>query len=153
MTMFNRYRDDVSGAFAPLFALLLVPLIMIAGMAVDYGRVVYARDTALQAVVNSTTLAVTSPKYPDQASVEIAAEKIFTSQLREKYGLELPTQLEVELGDGGKSVTVRANTNVKSTLLAAVGMPYTAIGAHAKGMRQGSTTASRWRWCSTRRTR
>lgn len=134
MTMFNRYRDDVSGAFAPLFALLLVPLIMIAGMAVDYGRVVYARS-ALQAVVDSTTLAVTSPKYPDQASVEIAAERIFTSQLREKYGLELPTQLDVELGDGGKSVTVRASSNVKSTLLAAVGFPYTSIGAHAKGMR------------------
>ena len=48
MTLFSRFRDDVSGAFAPLFAVLLVPLIMIVGMAVDYGRVVYAR-TALQA--------------------------------------------------------------------------------------------------------
>ncbi|MGL4443904.1 MAG: TadE/TadG family type IV pilus assembly protein, partial [Alsobacter sp.] len=54
MSLFCRFRDEVSGAFAPLFAVLLVPLIMIVGMAVDYGRVVYAR-TALQAVVDSTT--------------------------------------------------------------------------------------------------
>lgn len=134
MTLFSRFRDDVSGAFAPLFAVLLVPLIMIVGMAVDYGRVVYAR-TALQAVVDSTTLAVTSPKYTDQDSVEAAAERIFNAQLREKYGLELPTQLSVELGDDGKSVTVKANSSVKSTLLAAVGYPYTSIGARAKGMR------------------
>ncbi len=134
MLTFHRFRNDVSGGFAVLFAVLLVPIIMVVGMAVDYSRVVYAR-TALQAVVDSTTLAVTSPKYDTQGEVQTAAEQIFSAQLREKYGLELPTEIKTELAPDGKSVTVNATSKVATTLLAAVGFNYSEVGARAKGLR------------------
>ncbi|MHB2166091.1 vWA domain-containing protein [Alsobacter sp. R-9] len=134
MTLFQRFRDDVSGALAIIFALLLVPVLMVVGLAVDYGRVVYAR-TALQAVVDSTTLAVTTPKYTTSAEVQAAAERIFEAQLRDKYGLTLPTKLQVALQPDGKTVNVEAVSSVKNTVLAAVGMPAMEIAAKARGIR------------------
>src|SRR6476619_6752756 len=52
-----RFFADQQGGVAPLFALGLIPMIGLAGAAIDYSRAKAAR-TAMQAILDSTGLTV-----------------------------------------------------------------------------------------------
>src|SRR3954451_1549531 len=55
--MHARFLADQQGGVAPIFALALVPMIGLAGAAIDYSRASAAR-TAMQASLDATTLMI-----------------------------------------------------------------------------------------------
>ena len=55
--MCSRFFADQHGGVAPIFALALVPMIGLAGAAIDYSRASAAR-TAMQASLDATTLMI-----------------------------------------------------------------------------------------------
>jgi Flp pilus assembly protein TadG len=133
MRMFKRFLDDRRGGLTPAFAILLVPLLGVAGLAVDYGRAVYTK-TALQAAADATALAVINPRYTT-AQVKDAAKAIFEAELREKYNLEIPTSMEVTMAPDGKSVTVTVVGSVRNAFLQIIGKPATPVGVVSTGLR------------------
>src|ERR1044072_36949 len=77
---FRNFIQDRRGAVAPIFALAIIPVIGLVGMAVDYSRTNSIR-TALQASLDATALAmarlaptVTKEELQDKASSFFTAQ-------------------------------------------------------------------------------
>src|SRR5512141_3202964 len=86
-----RFWNDCRGAVAPMFAIVLVPLIGVAGAAVDYTRASAAR-TAMQVSLDSTALML-SRTAATQSSAELQAtatntfNALFTAQTVQNVAL------------------------------------------------------------------
>ena len=69
MSIFKRFARDARGGTAMVFAISIVPMLLIGGVAVDYGRATSAA-TNLKAASDAAALAAASLPYdPDAASL------------------------------------------------------------------------------------
>lgn len=76
MTRFKNFWRHTQGATALTFALAAVPLFLIAGMAVDYGRA-SGKQTSLQAALDAATLAVATHPANAKTSAIDQGHKVF----------------------------------------------------------------------------
>jgi Flp pilus assembly protein TadG len=125
-------RND-SGMAAVLFAVLLIPLVAALGSAVDYSRS-NASQAALQAITDSTALALSNPRYTADM-MQGSAEQILAAETKSGYAFANPLQVKASLSPDGRSVTVTATTSVKNVFMARFGNDFTIIGATAQAYR------------------
>jgi Flp pilus assembly protein TadG len=70
---FRPLIGDRRGSVAVAFALLLLPILMALGFAIDYSRAI-AFKTRFQAAADNAVLAVISPEYRDEGSNKIGSD-------------------------------------------------------------------------------
>ena len=122
MQLLNNFLRDRSGNVAVTFSLALLPLMGLAGAALDYSRANRERD-ALQVVTDAAAIkAASAPSLSDEQRVSLA--KSFVPQGTDKTAYVT-----------GKSVTVVATTHVRTGILAALGILDIPIGATATATR------------------
>ncbi len=105
MALLRRFILDRSGAFAPTTALLVVPLLVSAGLAVDYTNILRVRSE-LQDSVDSAALAVANKN--DQLN-DIEADSLADSFVDENFD---PQFTQMSVSRSGQQVTVSARTKV-----------------------------------------
>jgi Flp pilus assembly protein TadG len=113
----NRFFRDDRGNFSAMFALTLVPVVGLIGMAVDF-TMSSKRKAILDAIADSASLAAVTPamlSQGDSASIT-AATDLFNSQLGSVLGIG-STTLSVTASDSGLSRTVTVSYTTSATAL------------------------------------
>lgn len=119
-------RDDRRGAIAATVALILVPLVIAVGLAIDVGRAVAAR-TSLRTALDAAALAAA------QESSEPAALATMERFLRANYDESRWGQLSAfHIARGELAVTVDARAQVPTTLLRVAGVDTIEVAAEAE---------------------
>lgn len=114
----RRLVVDRSGAIAPMFAIMVVPMIVAAGVAVDYGRAVNSRNN-LQDALDATGLAISHlPSTTPSATVQTDAQQWLTANLHD--GSIGPVTLNVTTSL--QQVTLTASASVSTTIGAMAGV-------------------------------
>jgi len=128
-SLLSRFMRDRGGNFVILFALALVPMLGLMGLAIDYSLALRTK-TALDASTDSALLAATteaeqiiqtysSPNY-DATPLAIAAgqkvgQNVFTADAAMLHTASPPTlTLNLQRPDGGQTITASAYYNAKS---------------------------------------
>jgi Flp pilus assembly protein TadG len=126
-----RFWKDCRGAVAPMFAIVIVPLIGVAGAAVDYTRASAAR-AAMQSSLDSTALML-SKTAATQSSVELQA--MATSTFNALFTAQTVQNVAVTTNyssTGGSTVTLTASGTVPVDFLNILGFNAINISASTK---------------------
>ncbi|MGB9367005.1 MAG: TadE/TadG family type IV pilus assembly protein [Xanthobacteraceae bacterium] len=129
--MRSRFFADQSGGVAPLFALGLVPMVGLAGAAIDYSRASAAR-TAMQATLDSAALMVAKDAQiipPNQASS--VATNYFNAAFDRPEVQGLQVTASIGSGSNGTTVTATATATVATTFMQALGRSSMALTVRA----------------------
>jgi len=121
----RRLLGDRAGAIAPMFAVMVVPIVIAAGIAVDYGRAANSRNN-LQDALDATGLALShlSPM-PDATTLHNDAVAWINANLHD--GAIGPYTVSVTTS--GQTVVLKATANVTTTLGAMAGISTVPISA------------------------
>ncbi len=129
--MFSRFLADQHGGVAPIFALGLVPMIGLAGAAVDYSRATAARS-AMQATLDATTLMIAKDaQIIPSNQVNTRASELFNAAFARDDVSSLSVNASVSNGTGGTTVTASAGGTVATTFMHMLGRTTVAIAANA----------------------
>src|SRR3954469_24944978 len=113
--MHARFLADQHGGVAPIFALALVPMIGLAGAAVDYSRASAAR-TAMQASLDATTLMIAKDaQLIPSDQVGSRATQLFNAGFVRNDVQSLQVNATLSNGTGGTTVTATAAGSVATT--------------------------------------
>ena len=117
-----RFFADQSGGVAPLFALGLVPMIGLAGAAIDYSRANAAR-TAMQATLDSAALMVAKEAQTiPPTQVGTVATNYFNASFNRPEVQSLQVTASIGNGpSGGTMVTAQATASVATTFMHVLG--------------------------------
>jgi len=119
--MRSRFFADQSGGVAPLFALGLVPMIGMAGAAIDYSRANAAR-TAMQATLDSAALMVAKDAQTIQpAQASSVATNYFNATFSRPEVQSLQVTASIGSGSNGTTVTATATATVPTTFMHVLG--------------------------------
>jgi Flp pilus assembly protein TadG len=114
----RRLLRDRRGALSPVFGLMILPLAIAGGMAVDVGRAVSSRND-LQDAVDSTALGLAHlPASTPQATLNADATTWLSAELNNKN----MGPLTVTVTPGSSQLTVSAATQVPTTVAAVAGV-------------------------------
>ena len=125
MRLLRRFSLDITGGFAPTTALLLVPLLVSAGLAVDYTNILRVRSE-LQNSVDSAALAVANKI--DQLN-DGQARQLADSFIDENFDAQFT---RIDVSRSGQQVTVSAKTKVNLTFGGLFGFAKVDLEATAK---------------------
>lgn len=121
----KNFADDRSGAFAPMSALLIVPILLSVGLAVDYTNVLRVKNE-LQNSVDSAALAVANKNDElNDGQARSLADKFIDENFDPRY-----TQMKVVRS--GQQVSVTARTKVSLAFGGLFGMKDVNLQANAK---------------------
>lgn len=126
--MVGRFLRDTRGNFFMIFAMAIVPIIGVAGIALDYSRA-FREKQALQHAVDAAAMTAAieyglSPDYRRES-----AQKQFTAN----YVRQLDHQLEVNFqGDTAETSVAVAKAEVPTSLLNIIGIEKIAVNAAAE---------------------
>lgn len=109
----SKLARSEDGGFAVTFSVLLIPLMIAAGMAIDYTRLV-VDNRNLQEAVDSAVLAATKPDAISDKEREEIANEFVKSNYR---GLFPKTTVAVASTSVEREVSVSAQTSIKSTFM------------------------------------
>jgi len=129
--MHSRFLADQHGGVAPIFALALIPMIGLAGAAIDYSRANVAR-TALQATLDATTLMVAKDAQlipPNQ--VNTRANELFNASFGRDDVQSLQVNATITTATAGTTVTATAGGSVATTFMQMLGRTSMDISARA----------------------
>lgn len=132
----SRFRSGRSGNAVILFAMMLVPITAVIGMAVDYGHALSAR-TDLQAVLDSTALAA-GRAYQVSGEAETAraaAETYFAKAYQQKIGARL---VRAEVDDRTTTIEVAGELVSPTAFLGIVGIEALPVSATATAALAGA---------------
>lgn len=121
-----RLRDDRRGAVAATVALVLVPLVIGVGMAVDVGRAVAAR-ASLRTALDAAALA--AAQETTESAAVATVERFLRANYEESRWGEL-SRIDVQQGD--LTIQVDARASVPTTLLRVLGMNDIEVSAEAE---------------------
>jgi len=130
--MRSRFFADQRGGVAPIFALGLVPMIGMAGAAIDYSRANAAR-TAMQATLDSAALMVAKEAQTiPPAQVNSVAANYFNAAFDRPDVQSLQVTASIGNGpNGGTTVTASATGSVSTTFMHVLGRSSMAVAARA----------------------
>jgi Flp pilus assembly protein TadG len=123
-----RFGKDVSGALAPVLGLAAIPLIMAAGVAVDYGNAVSVQ-ARLQAAVDAAALAAGREANMSNSDLERIAKDYFHSNFGTPANAGTPT-MEMTVNDNG--LKVEGAVTVNNYLTKVAGFDTTRISASSE---------------------
>ena len=117
-----RFFADQRGGVAPIFALGLVPMVGLAGAAIDYQRASSAR-TAMQATLDSTALMIAKDaQIIPLAQVTSVASNLFNGTFSRPDVQSLQVSATIGNGaNGGTTVTASATGSVPTTFMNVLG--------------------------------
>jgi len=119
MFLFKRFRENQQGSFAVVFALLLVPLLGVVGVAIDYSRAFEMR-TKLAEALDAGVLAVGAQPNIGQAAAFNIVNDWIVAQLGDQYPEHW--QLDsVTVGNDG-IVNASASGTVNTTMARIIGV-------------------------------
>ncbi|MCL6609200.1 MAG: pilus assembly protein, partial [Geminicoccaceae bacterium] len=125
-TLFEGLRRDRRGAVAATVALVLVPLVIAVGLAVDLGRALAAR-TSLRTALDAAALAAAQESSPPAAVA--AVERFLRANYEESRWGALST---FAVRQGELTLAVDARAAVPTTLLRILGVDEIEVGAEAE---------------------
>jgi Flp pilus assembly protein TadG len=118
-TGLRAFARDERGQFAIIGALLMVPILAIAGLALDYARL-HAAQSRLQAAADAAAMAaVGAAGAPAETLERIAADFVAANA----DGMEVETSTKVD----GRRLEVEVKTEVATPLLSVIGTNVTEI--------------------------
>ncbi|GGH26332.1 hypothetical protein GCM10007036_34030 [Alsobacter metallidurans] len=120
-TLFRRFAQNESGAYAPLFAVLAVPLIGGVGLGVDTLRFQNAQAALVQSVELTCKRAASGDQllYP-RMSDRVDQARNFASQALANKALDA-NGTQIQITTDGEAIKVEGRTTVKMTLMALIG--------------------------------
>ena len=119
--MWSRFIADQRGGVMPMFALALVPMIGLAGAAIDYGRASAAR-TAMQATLDATTLMVAKEaQLLQQNQVAPRATQLFNATFGRDDVQSLLVNASIINNSAGTTVSASAGGSVATTFMHLLG--------------------------------
>jgi Flp pilus assembly protein TadG len=129
--MLRSFGDEESGAVAIIFALLLIPILIVASAAIDYSRLTTER-TKLQAAVDAAVLAGSPAARSalangDTSAFALEASQVIQAQLSEA-GASFSVDLQVTLEKSGV-YCIKASRDVELFFASAIGVSTSQIGA------------------------
>ena len=121
----GRFTADRSGAVMLVFSIVLIPLLLGVGMAMDYSRALKTKQNLNQAL-DAAALAVGS--WPDLSEAEIKqkAQDFFDANYS-STSLGTPSALDVAVLDG--KITISATSDVDTTFMKLSGINQMTVGA------------------------
>jgi len=119
----RRFRDDKRGNFATIFAVAVLPVLAIAGLGLDYARI-SAAEERLQASVDGAILAAAA-NGGNVASMQHTVNDFIAANLPE-------SDIRVKTVVDTYQMSVEANYQLPTSVLAAVGIPQAEIVASAE---------------------
>lgn len=129
MRVLRRFKTDERGATAVIFGLALVPLLGMAGAAIDYSRAASARAD-LQRALDGTALAlVRDAGRLNDAQLEAKGRVIFKTLVRAETGV-VPTDIRVVKTNN--RIRVSATGTVPTTIMGALGFEIMKVGSEAE---------------------
>lgn len=127
------FIGDQKGAIAPLFAMMLVTVVGMAGAGIDFARAMRV-ESRISAAADAATLAATRavadmvakdpgrPAAELSAAAEVVGRASFTNNMAQHNGVSVGSfALEVKRANGAWSAKSRYQANVETTLAAVVG--------------------------------
>ncbi len=119
MTMLSRFRQDKTGTVGLIFALALVPFVVVAGMAVDLARGSTVKSR-MQLAMDAGALAAAASKTLSDKDRKALAIKTFEQNFAGKSGESLKVVPEVEITDG--NILMSASLEYPTTLMRVAGI-------------------------------
>ena len=110
----KRFQNDERGNFGVILALMIVPLLGIAGLSVDYARIHSAKDR-LQLAVDSATISAAASGEPVHVMQSIVEDFV-----KANFGSEA---VEVQSVVNTNTIEVRATYALDTPVLSAAGTP------------------------------
>lgn len=133
MSNIKRFIADRRGGVALSFGIALIPILGLAGAAIDYSR--FATERArLQAAMDATALAVIHlpPSTPNN-EVQTKAQSFFQSIYKTPPGIRMPV---VSANYVGTTLTMSTSETMPTTLLSLIGTNSLTIGARTTTVNQ-----------------
>ena len=112
---FKSFWHNQQGAIAIIFALLVVPLVMVAGLAVDYSRIATARSTLQEHLNSAVWAAAYMPNQNEKERVNFGANH-FWAATPDPLKLVV-TGIEWGMTPDGSKITGTVHATVPTTLL------------------------------------
>ncbi len=139
---FNRFQRDRSGMVLLVFALLLIPLVGIVGLAVDAARG-YAVRSQLQQALDSAALAGGRVFGLTDAQRDAVIRAFFAENLRKsRYGAIInvldPKKLDISADTAAGTLTVGANATMPVSLMKVLGFTTVPVVSAAQITRKNS---------------
>ena len=130
--MWSRFLADQRGGVAPIFAIALVPVIGLAGAAVDYSRGNSARS-AILATLDATALILSRDAATmTPAQISAKATSLFNAQFNRPEVADLQVNAVLNSPQAGSfTLTVTASGNVPATFTKLLGQTKIDIGSSA----------------------
>ena len=125
MMALQKFSRDVSGAIAPLFALIFIPIFGLAMTAYDYNRATAVKAELQHAVDNAANAAAQRLGGPVEDLNDLVAA-FLKSNLSKKYQ-HYPFKMRATKS----SVTVTMHERVLTTLLSFAGVPYIEVNVES----------------------
>ena len=122
---FGSFAAERSGAVVLIFGIVLVPMLLGIGLAIDYSRALKTKQNLAQAL-DASALAVGS--WPDlsEAETKQKAQDFFDANYSAS-GLGTPSALNVAVLDG--KITISATSDVDTTFMKMTGINQMTVGA------------------------
>ncbi len=118
-SVLKRFSADTRGNVAMLFAFCAIPVIMVAGAAMDFSRAL-AEKERMQSVVDSTALALAKePKSASQAVLQAKAESYFRGSFQ---SATLTTSPVITVTKGASTVRVEAAAAIPTIMMSIAGV-------------------------------
>jgi Flp pilus assembly protein TadG len=129
MSMFRRFAADRNGATAAVFGLAIVPVMGLAGAAIDYGRA-SANKAQLQQAVDAAAIGlVRDATGANQHQLEKRGRQIVTTLLEDARGFSTDT---VTVTRSAKTIRVAASGQVKTAVMGIMGFGALTIASEAE---------------------
>ncbi len=125
LRLLKRFGGSESGTLAPVLAVAAVPMIMAAGVAVDYGNQVSVH-ARLQAAVDAAALAAGREANKSEEELERIAKDYFNSNFGTPANSGTPS---MTMSVGGNELTVTGSVEVQNYLTKVAGFDSTIISA------------------------
>ena len=129
--MWARFVADQRGGVAPIFALGLIPMIGLAGAAIDYSRATAAR-TSMQAALDATALMIAKDiQILPSNQVSSRASELFNASFERTDVQSLQVTANVSSGSAGTTISANAGGSVGTTFMHLLGRTSVDISASA----------------------
>ena len=128
LSRLGQFKDDQSGVIAILFALVLMPLLLVIGMSIDYGHAT-SYQTSMQRVLDETVIAGASSlaKTGDASKAEDVAKRRFEATKPTNYDIALSVSVNKSSG----KVTAEAISHVPMSFMSLAGYKHLKVKANA----------------------
>ncbi len=127
-----------AGAVTMMFALAVIPIMLILGVAVDYSRATTAR-ARLQGAVDAAALQVGTQTGMTAAQHQLLASNVVKADLGNEASSLNVNVTESDLGNGSWKVT--ATASLQTTIMKLANIPAMTLNASAQSSSQATTTS------------